>query len=110
MEANWRQIPTLEKRKDGNDTGRGDVDGKLVLPDRKLLDVLRQTSHYPGTVTVKVVGLALVLIGRVDDGSLEGSDMVAGRLSHVRRVFGDCDILTGGRGEEAQSLLIAAQG
>jgi hypothetical protein len=89
-------IPTLQEFEDGDDARGGNVDGEFILPDGELLDVLGQASHYPGTVAVEVLGLALIFVGRIDDGDLEAADMVPWRLSQVLRVLGDCDILSGG--------------
>ncbi len=84
------------------------MDGELILPDGKLLDVFGQASHHPGTVTMQIVGLALILVGRVDDRGLENSDMIARCLSHVLHVLWHCDILSSG-GRQATKSLAAAE-
>jgi hypothetical protein len=50
---------------DGLDGGRGDVEGQLVLVDRRLLDELGEGTHDPGAVFLKSGGEGLVVILRV---------------------------------------------
>lgn len=69
----YRGGPTLQEREDGDNTRWADVDGQFVLPHRELLDVLGQAAHQPRAVPVQVVGLGLVLVGRVDDRRLQGA-------------------------------------
>lgn len=101
---------TLEERKNGNDARRRDVDDKLILPHGELLDVLGHAAHQPRAVAVQVVGLGLVLVGRVDDRGLEHLGVVAGRLPRVLCIgrHGD-DIVVGRSAEAARELLIAAR-
>jgi len=100
-------ILTLEEAEDRVDTRGRNVDGEFVLPDGELLDVLGKAAHQPGTITVHVVRLALVLVGRVDDWGLEGADMIARGLSQVRAFLGHCDILTSRAGQATDCLLVA---
>jgi len=96
----------LEEAEDRVDTRGRDVDGEFVLPDGELLDVLGKAAHQPGTITVHVVRLALVLVGRVDDWGLEGADMIARGLSQVGAFLGHCDILTSRAGQAADCLIV----
>lgn len=98
---------TLEEVEDGDDARGGNVDGELVLPDGELLDVLGHAAHQPRAVAVHVVGLALVLVGWVDNGSLEGADVVAGRHAHILGVLGHGHGALGRRCEGAGSSAIA---
>jgi hypothetical protein len=63
-------VLTLQEGEDGDDTRRRDVDGEFILPDRELLNVFGETAHQPSSVSMHVVRLALVLVGRVDNGRL----------------------------------------
>lgn len=98
---------TLEERENRDNTGRGDVDCELVLPDRELLHVFRQAAHDPSAVLVHVVGLALVLVGRVDDRDLEGASLVARSHSHVLGILRHCDKLRSSGGQASHSTLAA---
>lgn len=79
---------TLEEGEDGNDSRGRDVDGELVLPDGDLLDILGQAAHDPRAVFVEVIGLGAVLVGRVDERSLEGANVLARRLPQVFGILG----------------------
>lgn len=61
----------LEECHDGDQARRRNVDGKLVLPDGKLLDVFGKAGHDVLSVFVHSVGLVLVFVGRVDHGSAQ---------------------------------------
>lgn len=109
--VNFRQsidfVLTLQEAEDRVDTRRRNVNGEFILPDGELLDVFGKAAHHPGTVSVHVVRLALVLVGRVDDRSLQCADVVAGGLSQVGAFLGHCDILTSRVGQAADCLIVA---
>lgn len=44
--------PTFEEREDRYDARRGDIDDQLILPNGELLDILGETAHEPGPVSV----------------------------------------------------------
>lgn len=101
-------IRTLEKRYHRNDTRRRDVDGKLILPNGELLYVFGQAAHQPCAVSMHIVGLALVFIGRVDKRGLELANVISRCLSHVLRILGHHDQVWCGGGKGANELGIAA--
>ena len=86
-EAEDPLMRTLEEGEHGDDAGRRDVDGELVLPDGELLHVFGQAAHHPGAVLVEVLGLGRKLIGRVDDGGLQLAGGSALHGSKVLSVF-----------------------
>ena len=59
----------FEKAHNRDDAGRRNVDAKLVLPHGELLDMLGQAGHDVLAVVVQAIGLVLVLVGLVYDGS-----------------------------------------
>lgn len=61
----------LEECHDRDQTGWRNVNGELVLPNGELLDVFGKAGHDVLAVFVHGVGLVLVLVGRVDDGSVK---------------------------------------
>lgn len=63
----------LQEAHEGKDTRGSSVNGKLILPDSELLDVFGQARHDVLSIGVQAVGLVLVLVGRVDTRSTEGS-------------------------------------
>lgn len=97
---------TFQEAEDRVDTRGGDIDGEFVLPDGELLDVLGQSTHQPGTITVHVVGLALVFVGRVDDRGLQDAGVISRGLSQVGRLLRHCDILTGSAGQATDCLVV----
>ena len=96
----------LKEGEDGENTGRGNVDGELVLPDGEpgkhldivvstmvihiLLDVLGQTRHQVVAVCVQALALCLVGVDRVDDGALERLGWVARGILRSVSAFGFC--------------------
>ena len=94
---------TLEERENGDDASGADVDGKFVLPDGELLDVLGQAAHEPRAVLVQVVGLALVLIGRVDEGLLDLAHGLTGDGTRIWGILGEGHAEAGGGGERAHN-------
>lgn len=58
---------------DGDQTGGGSVDNQLVLPNRELLDIFRETRHDVLSIFVQAFGFFEVLVGRVHHGGAEGA-------------------------------------
>lgn len=93
---------TLEKGKDWYHTRGRNVDGQLVLPHGELLNVLGQAAHQPGAVSVQVIGLGLVLVGRVDNGRLEGAERLTLCQAHVLCLLGKADLVVVGGGRHGK--------
>ena len=77
------------------------------------MDELGQDAHQPGAVSVQVVGLGLVFIGRVDDRRLEGAGLlsfccaeVLGVLGKLDSVGADTSARGGGEASRSSSLVL----
>ena len=60
----------FEEGHDRNNSGRGNVNSELVLPDRELLYVFRQTREKILAVGVEARSFFLILVRRINYGSM----------------------------------------
>ena len=82
---------TLQKRENGDDARGRYVNGKLVFPDGELLYVLGQAAHQPSSISVHVIGFALVLVGWINERGFENADMISRGHSQVLGLLGHVD-------------------
>lgn len=45
----------FQESDDGDDSGRSNVKGELILPDREFLNIFGQRSHYVAAVLVEAL-------------------------------------------------------
>lgn len=71
----------FKKSHDGNDAGRRDIDGELIFPDGKLLDVFWKARQQVLSVFVQAGGFFFVSVGGVNDGSMKLASRYDSRLA-----------------------------